>query len=93
MGYEVDKKKSIHASTLKSFIKERIQGREELEEAYLKTDRIPCKEGDKGWEEYLEFATKRGQVPDLCFPDEIFKVFIIEQAEIKLPKTKKRKNG
>lgn len=90
MGYNVDRKQSIHASTLKAFVKERMQGREILEEAWMDLGNIPCKEGDDNWDKYLKFAEERNQLHDLTFPEEIFKVYIVDMAEIKLPKKSKK---
>ncbi len=91
MGYNVDRKQSIHSSTLKAFVKERIQGKESLEEAWVDMGNVQCKEGDKDWGKYVKFAEERNQLHDLTFPEEIFKVYIVDMAEIKLQKKSTRK--
>ncbi len=89
MGFNLDHKRSIHASTLKSFIKERIEGIQELKDSYIEKNGIPCSQGDKGWNDYLEFARSRNQEHDLLFPKELCKAIVIEQSKIILPKKKR----
>jgi hypothetical protein len=91
MGYDIEQKQSIHASTLKSFIKERMEEIEKLEDLYMDLDGTPCTNEADGWEKYLEFAQSVHMEHDLMFPKETFKAFIIEEAKIKEPKRKKKK--
>jgi len=89
MGYTVDHKKVINANTLKAFIKERMEKKEELEEEYLKQGGIPCNSEHEKWNDYLEFAKTREQEEDLLFPIDLAKVMIVEQTKVVLPKKKK----
>ena len=91
MGYDIIKKESIHGGTLKSFIKERMLAKDELEDAWLEKDGMPCDEDGEDWEKYLKFAKEREQEADLTFPKRIFKVFMVDKAAIAKPKKKGRR--
>lgn len=91
MEYNIERKEAINANTLKAFIKERLIGRDELEDAWLDTDGVICNEGDNNWNKYLEFAKSRDQEADLTFPKHVFKVFMIDKAIIAMPKKRGRK--
>lgn len=93
MGYDAKNQKTIHASTLKSFIKERVEKKEELDDLYRFEMNKPVPEtpDSSGWEEYINFARDKDMSHDALFPRDIFKVLVVQEAQIVEPKKRSKK--
>jgi len=91
MCYDVTNTRNIHASTLKSFFKERIEGLQELKDMYIDEGKIPCTQDEKGWDDFYEFSKNKDRLQDLMFPINLCKIITVEESTIKLPKSKKKK--